>query len=138
MRQNTTATDARNVYQALPYYGGPERGRMSGGFGQSRDSDPLEASNFAVAFKAYTDAGVDAQADSFNHWAVGWVEELTVPITRTAIVVLESLRDRVESYPVLDDEDFSQREWDENHPNDSECYSDDPDCGCAANVEATR
>jgi hypothetical protein len=131
MQENSTATEARNVYRSLPYYGGREpSGFMSGGFGQHRDSNPLEVSNFEAARKVYADAGVEARADSFNHWAVGWVEELIVPITRASVATLEGLRERIESYPVLDDEDFSQREWDENHPGDGLCYDRDCDhCG---------
>jgi hypothetical protein len=129
VRVNTLATEARDVLDRLPYYSDARnvdrRGWMSGGFGQHRDSDALERSNFETARRIYTDAGVQTAADAFNHWAVGWVEELVVPITTASVRILEELRARIDSYPVLDDEDFSEREWQENHPGDGHCYSED-------------
>jgi hypothetical protein len=46
----------------------------------------------------------------------GWVEYLTVPISPASVRVLAELRERIENYPVLDDEDFAQTEWDDDHP----------------------
>ena len=128
----TTRLRPRGIRTAdLPYYRGrPDAGFMSGGFGISRDSDALERSNYAAAWSAYRRAGVNVRADGFNHWAVGWIDEMIVPISRAAVEVLAELRGRLESYPVLDDEDYSQREWDDNHPSDSECYAGE-DCYCA-------
>lgn len=116
MKVNTTATKARDTYRALPYHASErEHGRMSAGFGMHRDSDPLEESNYFTALKLYEAEGVEVREDRFNHWAVGWVDQLTVAITPASVRVLEELRERIENYPVLDDEDFSQREWDSDH-----------------------
>jgi hypothetical protein len=128
MRANTLATEARNDYAERPYFGGrPEPGFMSGGFAVHRDSDPLEQSNHAIAAERYRAAGVDVQVDPFNHWAVGWVDYLTVPITPAAIRVLRELTDAYDAYPALDEDDWSQREWESNHP-DGYCYTEGYDC----------
>jgi hypothetical protein len=49
----------------------------------------------------------------FNHWAVGWVESLLIhesagETIEKGIEILNALSD----YPVLDEEDFSNREYD--------------------------
>lgn len=130
-----------------------DSGWVLAGFGQHRDSDPLEQSNFAVALKILAET-VGMSLDNvmplgtpwrdqpnddspvavarFGHWAVGWVEEIMIRADDTALIsAATDLIGRVESYPVLDDEHFYQHEWDTNHPDgDTLCYSDDPDCGC--------
>lgn len=132
MRANTLATEARDDYQARPYYGGrPDPGFMSGGFAVHRDSDALEQSNHAIAEQTYREAGVAVEVNSFNHWAVGWIDFLTVPITTEAVRVLRELTERVDNYPVLDDDDFAEREWENDHPGDGRCYREDYiDCEC--------
>lgn len=135
MRVNETATRARDVYRALPYTGGPDRGMMSGGFGVHRDSDPIERVNYRVAAAAYRAAGVEVREDSFGHWAVGWIDELTVPISVAAVAVLTDLRARIDAYPVLDDDALSAEEWEDDHPSDGRCYSTSVEdygeqCGC--------
>jgi hypothetical protein len=121
---NALATEARNDYQARPYYGPRpiEPGAMSGGFAETRDSDALERSNFRQALAAFEAEGVEVSIDHFGHWAVGWIDYLTVPITTTSIRILADLAARIESYPVLNDEDFSELEWEDNHPGDGYCY----------------
>ena len=126
MQANQLATQARDDYQARPYHGPRplERGCMSGGLAMTRDSDPLEESNFITALERYKAAGVEVEVDHFGHWAVGWIDYLTVEITRASVQVLEGIREALENYPILDDEDFSQREWDSDHPDgDEHCYS---------------
>jgi hypothetical protein len=69
--------------------------------------------------------------ESFGHWAVGWIEYLTVPISAVSVSILEELTERVEDYPVLDDDDFSEEEWNDDHPDDGRCYRSEADnCGC--------
>jgi hypothetical protein len=126
METNTLVTKARDEYQARPYNGGkPEYGFMSGGCAATRDADPLELSNHRTAAKWYQDAGVEVEFDHFGHWAVGWIDYLTVPISRAAVEVLERIDTALSQYPVLDDEDFSETEWEANHPDDDDhCYDD--------------
>lgn len=96
-----------------------------------RDSDPLEESNFYAALAALNGAvahdesgasearGDDVLDMSAGHWAVGSVRHIFVRVyvdeTETAYTpaFLEAVRlaDAVREYPVLDESDFSEREW---------------------------
>jgi hypothetical protein len=47
-----------------------------------------------------------------SHWAVGWVEWIAVHASDTrALEECDRLLARLENYPVLDEDDFSEREW---------------------------
>lgn len=84
---------------------------------QHRDSDVLDQSNFAVSRKMLKEVGEEGEdwaVEQFSHWAVGWVEYLIVnPQSTAAVAKGEEIRESLEQYPVLDDEDYSQREEDE-------------------------
>jgi hypothetical protein len=99
--------------------------------GQHRDSGHLDQSNFEgiwaelEALQSDYTAGPDDLNDNAegeildsvvrtvcNHWAVGWVETLYVhESNRAALEHADALLERLEDYPVLDDDDLSQREW---------------------------
>jgi hypothetical protein len=95
----------------------------SAGFGQSRDSDALERSNFETAWKALQKfEGVERVRES--HWAVGWVEWIAIPADDfAALKVADEMKGRVKDYPVLDDEHFSQLEQDEADLVWKNCYN---------------
>lgn len=110
-------------------------------FGVHRDSDALSESNNAVAVaklrEACEAAGIDpdaplpgtptAKPDSLwgwadhnailepeaSHWAVGWVRGLYVHknAPESVLRLADELIDRNENYPVLDEDDFSNREY---------------------------
>lgn len=87
-------------------------------FGHSRDSDLLEESNWETILKDLEERFPnDVEAIRFGHWAVGWVEELAVRVlgkngrvTKAALAALE-WKEKLENYPVADEEDFSKREY---------------------------
>jgi len=112
------------------YMGATWEGWYGAGFGQSRDSDVLEASNFAVASKALLALAGDFEDETTvqvvreGHWAVGWVEWIAIHSTnQTALTKARELCDRANDYPVLDEEDFSRREDEECEQIWRECYS---------------
>jgi len=131
-----------------------EVGYVLAGFGIHRDSDPLDESNYYVAMNVLIDSipemnisdinylgrpWVDAYPQdapitiaSFKHWGVGWIEELMIRADRQDLLdVADGILEELEDYPVLDEYDYSMREWEINHPEgDALCYSEDPDCGC--------
>ena len=84
--------------------------------GRTRDTaDPLTLSNFEVAERELDEIdpdGNDHELHSFNHWGPGWFEILIVrpdtPCHARAIEMADALAD----YPVLDESDYSQREYD--------------------------
>ena len=90
-----------------------------------RDSDLLDESNWSVACKSLSAEAYDGgtqYADErpavyhwrAGHWACGWIEYLMVrpdapdeTLTAAGEIVCS-----LASYPVLGEDDFSQREWD--------------------------
>jgi hypothetical protein len=51
-----------------------------------------------------------------GHWACGWFEQIMVKCTALKKVqVLKEIHDALESYPVLDDDRFSEMEYEENN-----------------------
>lgn len=92
--------------QAWPDY-------YSAGVGQSRDSDCLEASNFAAMLALLGGESETVIVVRESHWAVGWVEWIAIHATDArALEIADKAHERLESYPVLDEEDWSQRETD--------------------------
>jgi hypothetical protein len=94
--------------------------------GQHRDSTLLDQSNFDAAWnrlnelsKHLTIPGDDnfPESDScqiirMNHWAVGWVESIVIhPSDVSAVKEAELIQEDMSGYPVLDDEDYSDREY---------------------------
>ena len=91
--------------------------------GRSRDSDILEDSNFRACLALLGGESDCVEVHRFGHWGPGWFEIIIIdplPIVSDrsdgqsdAIVrELESIQDRLDDYPVLDDDDLSQREYD--------------------------
>lgn len=94
---------------------------------QHRDSDILTQSNFQTIHDAlkeveskegipagYEEAEGDCtvQVISASHWACGWIETLLIHESDTAAIEkAEELLQQIADYPVLDDEDFSRREY---------------------------
>jgi hypothetical protein len=104
-----------------------------GPVGRHRDSDALALSNFRVVYgDLHEKLGNAVEIVRFNHWAVGWVEELAWDAGRAdAVAAVDEWRAALESYPVADEMDWSILEDEMNHPSDGLCYADSPDdCGC--------
>lgn len=121
-----------------PYYGA--------GFGQSRDSSELEASNFAVVQRELaklapwnppaeaTPPDIPSYVDEHetvpsryvvreNHWAVGWVEWIAIhELDTEALQLCDKLKGDCDDYPVLDEQDFSEREEESAHTVWKDCY----------------
>lgn len=102
-----------------------------------RDADCLVESNAAAIREAlepfatdHMDAGYanysgpggedgdpDVSIENASHWAVGWVESVCVRVygadgeVTAAFRAAHDLAKRLYIYPVLDEEDFSRREW---------------------------
>jgi hypothetical protein len=94
------------------YIGAEWHEHYSAGVGQSLDSDCLERSNFAVML-----AELGGESDTVivvreSHWAVGWVEWIAIHETDTAaLAIADAACGRLEDYPILDEDDWSGREW---------------------------
>ena len=101
------------------YYGERLRhGQWAYCYGVHRDSDLLEESNFdAVHADMAKRFPSGVAVEEASHWAVGWYRHLAVRVldkrgkaTKAALAMREWL-DRLEDYPVADESDYSEREW---------------------------
>ena len=77
-----------------------------------RDSDILQESNYQTIKKEFINLpGVIER--SANHWAVGWVETLLIHDSAEETIQKGiEIHNSLSNYPVLDDEDLSNREYD--------------------------
>lgn len=121
------------------------------GFGMTRDSDPLEISNFHSAAAcllptdnlertpghtmgdllpdaAYADDDATAAVHRVKHWAVGWVDEILVKTNTIPALIAKDLREKLEDYPVVNEHHYCETEYNFNHPDDGYCY--DYECEC--------
>lgn len=86
----------------------------------TRDSDVLSESNFETAKKLLDYAGVDYEVHRFGHWGPGWFEIIVVEPTEKGLTQAGEIACALENYPVLDSQDFGEREHeaqDENWEN---------------------
>lgn len=85
-----------------------------------RDSDLLDESNAAAIKEALEPFmqgdNPDVVAEHHHHWAVGWIDGYSIRVFRRgritkAFKVYHELVERLADYPVLNDEDYSRREY---------------------------
>lgn len=82
--------------------------------GQHRDSDMLTRSNFRVALRLLGGESDTVQVVREGHWAVGWVEWIGIhQDDEKAIALAEDIERKIEDYPALDEEDWSELEYTE-------------------------
>lgn len=82
---------------------------------RTRDSGALEASNFETACSRIEDASVlddelSWEIHHFGHWGPGWFEIILVRPGSKCAAEAESIEARLADYPVLDEDDLSERE----------------------------
>jgi hypothetical protein len=77
----------------------------------NRDSGPLSESNFESAKKTLDDAKAEYEVHRFGHWGPGWFEIILVNPAFESVV--EDIERSLEDYPCLDENDLSEREYDE-------------------------
>lgn len=75
---------------------------------RNRDSGPLEESNFEAALEILGGESETVEVHLFNHWACGHFSVIIAHPSRLKDV--EDIARALEDYPVLDDEDLSERE----------------------------
>jgi len=94
------------------------------GVGQSRDSDELEQSNFAIMLRDLGGESDTVIVVRESHWAVGWIEWIAIhESNEAALKIADDNMERLEQYPVLSEEDWSAREDESAQQLWSECYS---------------
>jgi len=80
--------------------------------GQNRDSNYLEESNFQTALDMLGEESDTVQVHRFGHWACGWYEIIIVdPGDNDRAIIAAEIMCALADYPILDDMDYSEREW---------------------------
>lgn len=98
--------------QPCMYYG--KKGDWLVVYGQHRDSEQLVRSNFRSILKALGGESRSVAIERFGHWAVGWVESILVsPGAKKKLERAQEVMEALRDYPVVDEEDYSQMQWDE-------------------------
>lgn len=81
---------------------------------RSRDSDALEESNFHTALRMLDGESETVKIARSGHWLVGWVEQILIHESDAAKIELGNhILAQLEGYPVLDEDDYSMREAEE-------------------------
>jgi len=81
---------------------------------QTRDSGPLDQSNFSAALAMLGGEGDTVEVHRFGHWGPGWFEIVIVdPSDADRVEILGQIAAALADYPILDEMDYSEREEDE-------------------------
>ena len=86
--------------------------------GVNRDSDVLTRSNWRVQARELDKLdpkGEDHEAHRFGHWACGWFELVLLRPGSVCATEAQGWEDALSDYPILDESDFSDLEWQEAH-----------------------
>ena len=102
-----------------------------------RDADALTESNHRTAVAEMTErlTGVSAtrwQVVRFSCSMSGWVDHVFLNLTDEDVrAYADDVTERIERYPALDESDYTDLEWGQDHPDGGECYSErGDDCPC--------
>lgn len=99
-----------------------------------RDADCLTRSNYRCLIQLMGGKGTEGakgsqsindnvRIEEASHWAVGWVQYLIInPEAKELVALAEQALERLEDYPVLDEEDFSELEREEADEVWKSCY----------------
>jgi hypothetical protein len=92
---------------------------------RNRDSDVLSESNFQTFLDALGGESETVQVCRFGHWAAGWFEIILIdPADVDRVREAEGLEDALADYPVLSEDDLSERETEEADRVWRDCYSE--------------
>jgi hypothetical protein len=122
----TDFTPERLKRWAMPsdYFGTVWPAYYSSGVGRSRDSADLEESNFAAMLKALGGESETVDVVRESHWAVGWVEWIAIhQDDEKTLRIADDLMSQLEDYPVLDETDYLEREYETAQHTWRNCYS---------------
>ena len=77
---------------------------------RNRDSDCLQESNFDAALKRLGGESETVEVHRFGHWTCGWFEIIIVAPSSDAYRLACEIEASLEDYPILDENDFSEKE----------------------------
>lgn len=94
---------------------------------QTRDSGPLEESNFYSSLKLLggesEETGVEVHR--FGHWGPGWFEIIAIRPTERNLEIAGSIVCALADYPILEYDDYSLREWQDRVETFENCHEYD-------------
>jgi hypothetical protein len=95
-------------------------------FDHHRESECRQESNYHVALKKLEDVAIGDEVTElrFGHWAVGWVEHILVRPDTAAHRLAVTLAEKLEDYPLLDEDDHSERQQKAADLTWRDCYSE--------------
>ena len=83
------------------------------GISRNRDSSVLDESNWECALEALAEVASDTEetyeTHRFGHWGPGWFELILVKPGSAAEKCAEELEAALADYPILDEDDYSER-----------------------------
>lgn len=97
--------------ECFAYWG--EHGDWLSVIARTRDSGCLEESNYSTALKMLREVAEeneDFYEEHASHWLCGWVDTIVVKPGSEAETMAEEILARTEDYPVLDEDDWTERE----------------------------
>ena len=89
----------------------------------TRDTGAFYQSNFDSCLKILGGESDTVEIHRFGHWGPGWFEVIIVDPSRMAEV--QVIADRLSDYPILDEDHFSQLEYDQQWETWDKCYRSD-------------
>jgi len=78
---------------------------------RTRDSGPLDESNFRSTLKALGGESNDVEVHRFGHWGPGWLEVILVRPGSDAQKEAEEIEAALSDYPIVDESDHSELEF---------------------------
>ena len=106
------------------YMGETEFGSLEVLMTRSRDSDLLTESNWDSALKSLGGESDNIVIHRFGHWACGWWEALCVMPNTPEYAIALDIEASLADYPVLNEEDWANREDSEAQTIWADCYND--------------
>ena len=107
------------------YMGAEWHGYYAAPVGRSRDSDTVERSNWDAQSERIPESETVIIVRE-SHWAVGWVEWMAIHESdKTALAEAEKIGEELEDYPILDEDRWSELEFEENPPEEEEEEDED-------------
>ena len=84
-----------------------------------RDSNLLEESNYQSIKKVLDENKINYIEVCMNHWAVGWLEQLLIKDNEYLGLefIQDNILDKLQDYPIFDEDDFSNRETEKDIEN---------------------
>ena len=80
---------------------------------RTRDSEPSEESNFDAALRSLGGESGTVEVHRFRHWGPGWFEIIIVSPDSPQAAIAQEIECKLENYPLLDEDDFSAREYEQ-------------------------